>query len=537
MQQLSGLDNVFLNMEDSRLHMHVASLGIYDPSSAPGGHVRFKTVLDFFSAKINEIPFFRRRLVGMPFGLDRPYFMDDPNIDVEYHVRHIALPDPGDWRQLMIQVARLHSRPLDLTRPLWEAYVIGRLDNIEGIPKGSFALYIKLHHCAIDGQAGAQMMGMLHSLTPESEASPKTNVIYADHEPSPWELGARSFANRGRQVLDASRLALQLGKKTVDMGAKYGPGILSDLRSGVRESVGLKRKEKVARSAHQTRFDGKVSPHRVVDALGVSIEDCNSIRGNIKCTINDIFLTVSGGALRKYLKAHHDLPGKGLNAMMPLAATGDQINQNSANNVSMTVVPMYTDIADPIERLVEVKKSAGKSKEVQDDLGRDLVARLMDVLPSRLTIKGLESAILKNSSCTVSNVRGPDVPLYIAGAQMEMFLPVSIPFDGAGLNITGFSYHGTLWVCIAACREMMPDPGFFTECFREALDDLVAASEEYASRSKVETHSAPIVTNISGRAKKAPAKKAKPKPPAAKKAVRKKAPVKRAAPGKTRSKK
>ena len=143
MKLLSGMDSLFLHMEQGNQYMHVAGLGIYDPSTAPGGKVRFKQILDFFARRLDSAKVFRRRLVVAPLGLDRPYWIDEGDIDTEYHVRHTALPQPGDWRQLMIQVARIHSRPLDRSRPLWEAYVIEGLDHIPGIAKGSFALYVK----------------------------------------------------------------------------------------------------------------------------------------------------------------------------------------------------------------------------------------------------------------------------------------------------------------------------------------------------------------------------------------------------------
>ena len=477
MRQLSGLDNLFLDMEDNQQHMHVAALGIYDPASAPGGHVRFKTVLDFFANKINELPFFRRRLVHPPLGMDRPYWIDDPNVDVEYHVHHTALPHPGDWRQLMIQVARLHSRPMDMARPVWEADIIGGLDNIDGIAKGSFALYIKMHHCGVDGQAGSELLGMLHSLTPKYDTSPKTTIIYADQEPGALDLSVRSVINRNKQVFEASRLALKMGKKTLGLGAKYGPTLLQEVQGSLMEYVGLQEQEdKKSTKRAPTRFDGKVSPHRVVDALGIPMDDLKTIRQHVDATINDIFLAASGGALRKYLAKHDDLPEVGLSAIMPMAASGKDRNLNSGNNIGMTLVSVYSDIEDPIERLSAVQAGTAKNKELQEELGRDFVAKLLDIVPSSVAKQAINATMMKNGSLTVSNVRGPDIPLYIAGAKMQMTMPVSIPFHGVGLNITGFSYNGTLWVCITACREMMPDPAFFTECFREAVAEMVAAA-------------------------------------------------------------
>jgi WS/DGAT/MGAT family acyltransferase len=163
------MDNMFLHLEHGNQYMHVAGLGIYDPSTAPGGFVRFKDILKFFESRLDTAPVFRRRLVTVPLDLDRPYWIEDPDVDVEYHVRHIALPHPGDWRQLCIQVARIHSRPLDRSKPLWEAYVIEGLDNIPGIPRGSFAFYIKFHHAAIDGEGGTEVMQAIHSFAVAEE--------------------------------------------------------------------------------------------------------------------------------------------------------------------------------------------------------------------------------------------------------------------------------------------------------------------------------------------------------------------------------
>ena len=165
MEHLAGTDSYFLYTERGNVYNHVASLGIYDPSTAPGGKVRFKDILRYFSKRLDASPLFRRRLVTVPHGVDRPYWLDDPDLDLEFHVRHIALPEPGDWRQLMIQVARIHSRPLDRSRPLWEVYVIEGLDRIPGLPVGSFALFMKFHHASIDGQAGAQLLRAVHSLS------------------------------------------------------------------------------------------------------------------------------------------------------------------------------------------------------------------------------------------------------------------------------------------------------------------------------------------------------------------------------------
>lgn len=170
MQQLSSLDASFLSYETPNTPMHVGGIQIYDPSTAPGAEVRFKDILRHIDQRLHVFRGFRQKLARVPFDLDNPYWVEDANFDLEYHVRHIALPKPGDWRQFCIQVARLHSRPLDLTKPLWEFNIIEGLDNIEGLPKGCFALVFKIHHAAIDGMSGMDMTSALHDLTPDAPA-------------------------------------------------------------------------------------------------------------------------------------------------------------------------------------------------------------------------------------------------------------------------------------------------------------------------------------------------------------------------------
>jgi WS/DGAT/MGAT family acyltransferase len=199
MQQLTGIDTLFLTQETERTPLHISPLLIYDPSTAPGGRVRFKDILRLFENRLHLAPIFRRRLVEVPFGLDYPYWVEAEDFDLEFHVRHIALPQPGDWRQLCIQVARLHARILDRSHPLWEAYVIEGLDNIEGLPKGSFALFLKMHHAAIDGVSGAEIIGAIHDAEPRAVVAPDSTAPqrwHPDSPPSQTELLARAWLSR-----------------------------------------------------------------------------------------------------------------------------------------------------------------------------------------------------------------------------------------------------------------------------------------------------------------------------------------------------
>ena len=204
MQQLSGADNVSLFAERRNVYNHVGTLVVYDVTTAPGGKVRFKDILRHFDERLPLHPVFRRRLVRVPFGLDRPYWVTAADLDVEYHIRHIALPRPGDWRQLMIQVARLHSRPLDRAHPLWEAYVIEGLDNIPKLPPGAFAIFLKIHHAVVDGMAAVHLLRELHTATPEADggrrAAPTGSL---DRDPSGSELLARSLSGQQPRPADS----------------------------------------------------------------------------------------------------------------------------------------------------------------------------------------------------------------------------------------------------------------------------------------------------------------------------------------------
>src|SRR3954449_8149076 len=199
MRQMGGQDASFIYNEAPRMPMHIAGLAIYDPSTAKGGTVTFKGILDHIRSRIAMVPSYRERMVRVPFDMDHPWWIVDPEFDLEFHVRHIALPNPGDWRQLCIQAARLHARELDLERPLWEMYVIEGLDHVEGVPPGSFAVLTKTHHAAIDGVSGAELTAVINDLTPDAAPPPIPDVPPAEQVPSPYELMMRAGVNNATQ--------------------------------------------------------------------------------------------------------------------------------------------------------------------------------------------------------------------------------------------------------------------------------------------------------------------------------------------------
>jgi len=468
MKQLSGTDNIFLFQEQKNVFNHVAMMMIFDVSTAPEGKVRFKDILKHFDDRMYLHPIFRRRLANAPFGIDRPYWVADKDIDVEYHIRHIALPEPGDWRQLMIQVARLHSRPLDRSRPLWEAYIIEGLDNIPKLPKGSFAMFMKFHHASVDGMAGLHLASQLLSLTSSTDApSSEQRTIYVDRDPSSVEFVSRAVSNGISRVLQAGKLSARLASKAIEIGSEQ---LLSQKgSSNPDEQLSFPK-------APPTRFDTEVSAHRVFDGFGMPLSRIKRVREKVPgATLNDIFLAVAGGAVRKYLKAKKELPEESLLALMPMSLRSDA--SAGGNSVGAATVRVCSDIEDPLERLLAAHHSAKAGKYQAEKLGSDLVSKLLDTVPSFVGDLLMNKVLMPSLNMTVSNVRGPDVPLYLAGAKAMCFYPVSIPTNGAGLNITGVSYNRVMWLGMVSCREMVPDPGFFTACMQEAWDELLAAAD------------------------------------------------------------
>jgi WS/DGAT/MGAT family acyltransferase len=481
-KQLSGMDNLFLRLEHGNQYMHVAGLGIYDPSAAPGGFVRFKDILKFFETRLDAAPVFRRRLVTVPFDLDRPYWIEDEHVDVEFHVRHVALPQPGDWRQLCIQVARIHSRPLDRSKPLWEAYVIEGLDNIPGIPKGSFAFYTKFHHAAIDGEGGTEVLKAIHSFSPEDSAGmPPPRMRIRDREPLAVELYARAVMNGAQRVPKLARFSVRTATRLAGLGAGY-LGQLSQMlqEAGVPSVATVKAR---VRRPPVTRFSGKVSAHRVVELVALPLADIKRVRQETGgATINDIFMATVGGALNKYLGAKGELPDRTMTAQVPMTLRGTAKGAEEGNQVGVAVMPLHSEMADPLERLAAIGTGAARAKALVSAVGKDITQHVYDLLPAAASELFTTRVMLPTMNIVVSNVRGPDLPMYLAGARMVAFAPVSIAMNGLGLNVTGFSYAGTLWVCAVACRDMMPDPGFFADCLRGAFAELVAAADARAAR-------------------------------------------------------
>jgi WS/DGAT/MGAT family acyltransferase len=473
MRQLRGEDARFVYAESGHAHPNITLISVYNPVSELEGRPRFEALLRHVGNRLHLSPIFRNKLLRVPLELDFPYWIGDEHFDLEYHVRHVALPKPGDWHQFCIQASRIHARALDLTKPLWELYLVEGLDSLQDLPKNSFALLVKIHHAAIDVHGGSDIMTLLHDTTPQPPTQEPVEPWFPESPPGSIVLLSRAVLNNVvHPLVFAGPLMRSLGNLTPTMWGLLGDVWLGKSRMPI------------------TRFNAEVSPHRVFESRRFTIEQFKQIRALVPgATINDAVLAVCGGALRRYLQAHEELPIAGLVGLAPITVhtTLEQIaNTPSSSELSMMRVPLGTELENPLERLREIhrhtseKAEAGHAVAAKDltDISKHAPAATLALSAKLVASSALESGQYEPlAGCSIMNVPGPTIPLYLDGARMTYFSAIMPIADGMGLVFAVTSYDGKVLVSITSCREMMPDPGFFAHCIRESFQELLAIAE------------------------------------------------------------
>lgn len=482
MQQLSAQDAQFLYMETNKSLSQVTSVAIFDPTTAAGGEVRFKQIIEHVRSRLHTSPIYKRRIYHVPLELDYPYWIDDEHFDIEYHIRHGRLPHPADWRQLCIHLARFHSRPLDMQRAPWEMYVIEGIDNVPGIPKGAYAVATKIHHAAADGMAIVNFFGGLMDMdtkgTPVMPVKQRVNSNRYE-KPTPFQMSARGLVNYARSPMQVANALF-----------KYAPGIVQHAKKQFTET-----QREAKSTVPLTRFNLETSPHRVFDSATFSLADFKPMRGLVDgSTINDIVLTICSGALRKYLGHHKELPGESLRAFVPVNVRGPKGSLQEAdqpgNNISTMSPLLHTNVAGPIERLRAIRaetkeqKAArkGMSARLMTDVTRHIPASTQ-LLAARLAMRS-EMAGRMTNVC-ISNVPGPQIPVYMNGARLVNQMGLGPLADRMGLFIAVTSYAGSITFSATSCRRTMPDVDFFMQCIRDSLSELMTAAQSSAKVSKV----------------------------------------------------
>ena len=468
-QQLSAQDAQFVYFQSGDTHTHIMGVYIYDPSTAPGGKVRFKDIVQQVVDRMHTSPVFRRKLLRLPFDLDHPYWVEDEHFDVEAHISHARLPEPGDWRQLCIQVARHFSRPMDMGRPLWDVYVIEGLDGIPGVPPGSYALLHRVHHSAIDGTAGALMFAALSDRDADG-----TPAIPLPEKPATVERAPKAEELIQRAVVAAMAAPLNLFNASMQAMPKM-IGALQE-RLANPDAAG-------SQGVPVTRFNAPVSPHKMFDAISFPFQDLSAMRRLVDgATINDVVLAICGGALRNFLGERGELPEQSLVAVAPInARTAESESVSHGNNLSAMTLPLFSEIADPVERLQSIRNYTADAKEAKTGLSARIMTDLSKHIPGA-TLAGVARLMASpglaplQGNLVISNVPGPQFPLYMNGARLAQYYAMGPLANNLGLFISVLSYNGRINFSITSERVMLPDIAALKDEFSRAFDELLACA-------------------------------------------------------------
>lgn len=486
-RQLSPLDAQFLMIESPTTVGHVGSLIVLDPSTAPVSDWGLDTVRDLIEARLHRVPIFRQRLVEVPLGLTRPYWVDDPHFDIEFHVRELAIPAPGSDRQLGEQVARIHARALDRTRPLWEVYVIS------GLADGRAAVYSKVHHAAIDGVSGAEILGTVLDIRPEPRhVEPEAPPFEPRELPSKVNLVRRGITALATDPVEIARAAPSALRYLDQLPGAGSLGVvrgITDATSAIGRLIGAGTRPEASATARdlkapRTPLNGTITAHRRFAFGSVPLAEIKTVRKRFGGTVNDIVMVLCTSALRRWLLDHDSLPGGPLIAAVPVSVRRRNQQGAGANQISVMLAELPTHLPDPEERLVAMREAMDRAKARFDAVPATLLRDLAVLVPTAGS--GLAARSLFNLATVpgppfnlfISNVPGPQVPLYLAGARVEGVYPVSAVTSVTGaLNMTLFSCNGSLDFGLIACRERVPDVWNLIGYLQDGLTELVTLSQ------------------------------------------------------------
>lgn len=485
MIHLSGVDASFLHLETPEMPMHVGSLHIIELPKGYSGDF-YEDFVSYVSSRMHLAKVFERKLAQMPFEMSNPVWVDDDDIDIEYHIRRVVLSKPATMPKLEALAGRLHSSLLDRSRPLWEMYVI------EGLESGHVALYAKVHHAAIDGQAGVALAKALYDITPEPRPvrKPRQKPRGTGYQLGVAELASAAVQNTFQQYVKLvttlpnamramasvtvpamQQLTTQMFKLPLAL-----PGALSDMASfnpssfDIGSSLGI---------GPRTPLNVSITNQRSFAGRSVSLADAKAVAKRAGVSLNDVVMAACSGALRRYMK-ELDVPlDRSMTAAIPVSLR-EAGNEDPNNQVTMMLASLATDEKDPLARLKAINASTTSSKAITGaykaaiptDFPSFGAPWIMTGLATLFGRSKLSDQIPPVANVAISNVPGVPVPLYVAGAKLLTYFPVSIPAHGCALNITVQSYNGSLDYGLTACRRACPDVAELADYIVEAHAEL-----------------------------------------------------------------
>ena len=460
MERLSGMDATFLYLESPSWLMHVSLVGIYDVSTMEGGY-SFEKMRQHIADRVNVVPPFHRRLVEVPFQFHHPVWIEDPDFNLDYHVRRVVCPAPGGRRELGEMAAQIASVPLDRNRPLWEAWII------EGLKNDRVGFVVKVHHSAIDGASGAEIMTHLFDIEP-SPPRVEHDPIEPEHVPNDLELLTYAALSKLQRTQDVFGL---LGRTV---------GSIVALLRNIRDP--LIRHGAVPLTAPRTPFNKSIGPNRTVAFARVPLDETKAVCKALGIKVNDAILGLCSGTLRNYLANHGGIPDEPLISVVPVSVRTEDESGTNGNKVSALFASLATDIEDPAERLEVIRSSTEGAKEDHNAIGARTLTDWAEWAAPRtfgLAARLYSSMALADShrpihNLVVSNVPGPPFPLYFAGAELVAAYPMGPVMDGAGLNITVLSYRNHIDIGFMADKDLVPDVWDLAEAVRPAFEELKA---------------------------------------------------------------
>ncbi len=470
MERLSGLDASFLYLETPSLHMHVAMALVFDPSTVPDGY-SFERMKERIAGRIPAAPVFRRRLVEVPFRLGHPVWVDDRGFDIDYHVRRAAVPRPGGLLEFAELTGEIAGHQLDRARPLWEMWIV------EGLAEGDVGVVVKMHHSTVDGVSGAELLSVLFDLEPDpapEEARPEVSVD--ERVPSSLELMAQAGVARSLRPFEMVRDVIRTSQRIFDVRR---------IRLGTPDRSG-RSNAALPLSAPRTSFNTALTRRRNVSFTAIGLDDVKRLKNATGSTVNDVILAVCTGALRTFLLDGDELPDKPLVAVVPVSVRPDIDSPKGSNQVSSMFVQLPAHLDGPLDRLQAIHDGTKGAKDEHNALGADMLLNWAEHATPNVFASGarLYSAMrLANrhrpiANLVISNVPGPDFPLYLGGAELQAGFPLGPVMEGMGLNITVMSYRGVLYWGIIACPDSIPLLWNLTAAIPPALDELLEAAGE-----------------------------------------------------------
>lgn len=476
MKQLTPTDSHFFYFEAPNQPMMIGSLWLCDQSTAPEGIVRHKEILQYISDRLNTTSYFRRRLEQAPFRLDDPYWLEDENFDLEYHVRHVGLPQPGDWRQLCIFTARTMSRSVDMERAPWEVYIIEGVNNVEGVPPNSFAVLIRFHHAYVDGKSSLELSTALMEETSAHEYGRRDRVEVAERSPTKLEMWARTAPRMVGQTFRSMKAGLEFSRKSLELANRL-------------RKEGLPEQRRVPK----TIFNRSITPHRSYGAYTWLIPELKRMRQLHKgASINDVLLGIIAGGMRRYLAKHGQLPEKdSLVSMCPVSIRPEDSKVEGGNLISAMYIAIGTNMGDPVERLRAIQGRTAKGIPIAKEILCDLNNAAGEMMPPAMRAFGawMQNKTQVTSAVPMINTVITNVPgipgnttRYFAGAAIRDVFPLVPVCDGMAISHGMTGIYDRLNLGVVADRGVVPDMDFYIECMKASTEEYLQATEAVEAR-------------------------------------------------------